>query len=60
MNLNIPRFLTLPELADQIEDLDPTDIELVDVIVETFGLTHDQALTRLAHMDVDALRESLS
>lgn len=51
--------LSLQEQAADTGPDEATDVELVDVIVETFGMTHDEALTRLAGLDFDALRQVL-
>ncbi len=50
--------LSLEELAADAgtDDLEPTDLELLDVLVETFGLTLGQIIDRLAGMDFDSLR----
>ncbi|UOD28746.1 hypothetical protein INH39_25395 [Massilia violaceinigra] len=54
-----PRALSLAELADDLGDAEPTDVEIVDVLVETFGMTHGQAIDRLNHIDTVALRAAL-
>lgn len=43
---------TLAELAADANDLEPTDDEIVEVIMETFGMTRDDVLTRLEGLDI--------
>lgn len=58
--MNIPMHnmgaRSLEELAADIDDLDPTDAEILDVVMETFGLPREAALQRLTGLDLDALR----
>ncbi|RSZ60008.1 hypothetical protein HF313_14935 [Massilia atriviolacea] len=54
-----PRALSLAELADDVSDAEPTDVEIVDVLVESFDMTRGQAIDRLNHIDTVALRAAL-
>lgn len=56
--LVIPRFL--PDLADDINEIEPNDVEIADCLVESFGMTYAQAADRLKRIDFAALNESLS
>ena len=58
MNLNIPRFL--PELADGLNEIEPNDVEIADCLVETFGMSYTQAVSRLSRINMPALWETLS
>lgn len=51
-----PHHANLIDLADLLDD-EPTDVELVDALVEAFGMSSTEAVDRLARVDIAALRE---
>lgn len=53
------KILSLEELALDVE-IEPNDVELADCMVESFDMSFAEAVDRLARIDFDALRESLS
>lgn len=54
------RALSLEELAnDAYDEIAPTGIEILDLMVENFGMTHAQAIECLICVDFVALRKEL-
>ena len=43
-------------ISDLADELTPSSEEILDVVMETFGLKRDHALRLIACMDLDALR----
>jgi hypothetical protein len=54
------RILSLEELADAIDEIEPTDLEIIDALVSEFPLTRAQALERLRRFDFAAFPRSES
>jgi hypothetical protein len=48
----------LVDAADVFSD-EPSDIEIVDALVEVFDLTHDEMIDRLQGLDFNALRREV-
>jgi hypothetical protein len=48
----------LVDAADVFSD-EPTDIEIVDALVEVFDLTHNEMIDRLQGLDFAALRREV-
>lgn len=49
----------LIDMADVFSD-EPTDIEIVDALVEVFDLTHNEMIDRLQGLDFNALRREVA
>lgn len=49
----------LVDMADAV-DTEPTDIEILDVLVETFGAAHSAMIERLICMDFVTLRREVA
>ncbi|MES2323243.1 MAG: hypothetical protein V4633_13345 [Pseudomonadota bacterium] len=50
---------TLQETTGELPDIEPTDLEIIDLMVEDFGMTHLQAIERLSRIDFNAVRAEL-
>jgi hypothetical protein len=54
-----PGYPHLIDMADVFSN-EPTDIEIVDALVEVFDLTHDEMIDRLQGMDFAELRREVA
>jgi hypothetical protein len=53
-----PDHSHLIDMADVFSD-EPTDIEILDALVETFDRTHSEMIDLLRGLDFDALRREI-
>lgn len=53
------RALSLEELALDLVGTEPTDIELLDALVEYFDLTREEMVRRMSRVDFAALWKGL-
>ncbi|MGZ3349150.1 MAG: hypothetical protein ACXU89_09420 [Xanthobacteraceae bacterium] len=51
-----PDYPHLVDMAELFSD-EPTDIEILDALVEAFDIPHEEMLERLTRVDVKTLRE---
>ena len=46
-----------PDALEFIDDLDPTDDEIIELVMEAFGMGRAETLERLERIDFEAARE---